>query len=122
MLEPGGAGHRPETSDHPQLFRAPAGRHQASDDGRSIAGVGYEAGGLIVPSRRPGADVSRLRSAAAARLEPGTSKARLDDFFTQQNRQQQLPGVALSKFNASSNQVEAAQSEAPTEPTLIWGE
>ena len=51
MLEPGGAGPRPERSDHPQLFRAPAGRHQTSEDWPSIARVGYEAGGLIMPSR-----------------------------------------------------------------------
>src|SRR5208337_4141158 len=30
------------------------------DDGRSLAHVGYEAGDLIVPSRRPGAGASRL--------------------------------------------------------------
>jgi len=40
----------------------------------------------------------------------------------QEDRQQQWPGVALSKSNASSDQVEAAQSEAPAEPTVIWGE
>jgi len=60
LVEPGGAGPRPERSDHPQLFRAPEGRHQSSDDGRFIARVGYEAGDRIVPSRRPGAGASRL--------------------------------------------------------------
>jgi len=34
--------------------------------------VGYEAGDRFLPSRRPGAGASRLRSAAAARLERGT--------------------------------------------------
>src|SRR5271157_4798556 len=60
MLEPGGVGPRPERSFRPRLFRAPAGRHQSSDDGRSIARVGYEAGDRIVPSRRPGAGAFRL--------------------------------------------------------------
>ena len=69
MLEPGGAGLRAERSVRPRLFRAPAGRHQTSDDWRSLARVEYEAGDRIVPSRRPGAGASRLRSAAAARLE-----------------------------------------------------
>jgi hypothetical protein len=86
---------------------SPAGRHQTSDDGHSIARVGYVAGNLIVPSRRPGAHVSRLRSVAALRLEPGTSKARPEDFFAQQDRQQQWPGGSLSKSNASSAQGEA---------------
>ncbi len=49
----------------------PVGRHQTSDDGCSLAPVGYEAGDRIVPSRRPGAGASRLRSAAAVRLERG---------------------------------------------------
>jgi hypothetical protein len=71
MLEPGGAGPRPEWSIRPRLFRAPAGRHQTCDDCRSLARVGYEAGDRIVPSRRPGAGASRLRPAAAARLERG---------------------------------------------------
>ena len=69
MLEPGGAGLRAERSVRPRLFRAPAGRHQTSDDWRSLARVEYEAGDRIVPSRRPGAGASRLRSAAAALLE-----------------------------------------------------
>jgi len=47
----GGTGSRPERSDHPQLFRAPADRHQTSDDWRFIARVGHEAGDLIVPPR-----------------------------------------------------------------------
>jgi hypothetical protein len=51
MLEPGGADSRSESSIRPRLFRAPAGRHQTSDDGRSIARLGYEAGDRIVPSR-----------------------------------------------------------------------
>src|SRR5271165_2004183 len=70
-LEPGGAGPKPESSIRPRLFRASAGRHQTSDEGRSIARVGYEAGDRIVPSRQPGAGASCLRSAAAARLERG---------------------------------------------------
>jgi hypothetical protein len=51
MLEPGGAGPRPERSIRPRLFRAPEGRPQTSEDWRSIARVGYEAGDLIVPSQ-----------------------------------------------------------------------
>ena len=47
MLEPGGAGPRPERSIRPRLFPGPADRHQASDDGRSLARVGYEAGDLL---------------------------------------------------------------------------
>ena len=71
MLEPGGAGPRPESSFRRRLFRASAGRHQTSDDGRSLACAGYEAGDRIVPSRQPGAGASWVRSAAAARLEKG---------------------------------------------------
>jgi hypothetical protein len=40
-----GAGPRPARSIRPRLFRAPAGRRQTYDDGRSIARLGYEGGG-----------------------------------------------------------------------------
>ncbi len=56
-----GAGPRPARSIRPRLFRAPAGRRQTYDDGRSIARLGYEGGGdVIVPSRRPSDGDSRL--------------------------------------------------------------
>jgi len=65
MLWPGGAGPRPERSIRPRLFRAPAGRHQSSDDGRPLAGVGYKAGDRIVPSRWAGPGASGLVRARA---------------------------------------------------------
>jgi hypothetical protein len=51
MLEPGGAGPKPEKSDHPQLFRTPAVDTYPLTTDTFIARAGYEAGDLIVRSR-----------------------------------------------------------------------
>jgi hypothetical protein len=61
----------------------------------------------------PGYDLPPLRglNQGPRRHDPKTR--------AQQDRQQQWPGVALSKSNASSDQGEPAQGAAPTEPTVI---